>query len=257
MTTASSPLIVSPATPKQIAKAQQIAMQYQLHYTETPSEHTVRLIIHEQHIDLVSPTHLKPFTLDFTQGKTAHRRQFGGGRGQALAKAIGLKKGATPSVIDCTAGYGQDAFVLASLGCSITLIERHPALAILLDAAINKAKLDPVTSPIAQNMQLIHDDACHYLQYLTPEQYPDVIYLDPMYPSRQKSALVKKEMQLLHQLIGPDMDSQKILAVARKIAKKRIVIKRPKSAQPIDNLPPHSSVESKNTRYDILMTDNQ
>lgn len=245
-------ITVSPTHPSLKDQAQRLAQQYQLTYADVPKD-TIQLLVHEHQLSLSLPGLGSPITIDFTQGKSAHRRQFGGGRGQALAKAIGLKKGATPSVIDCTAGYGQDAFVLASLGCTITLIERHPALAILLDAAVNKAQQDPNTSTIAQNMQLIHDDASHYLQHVTPEQYPDVIYLDPMYPSRQKSAKVKKEMQLLHQLIGPDSDSQDILAAARKVAKKRVVIKRPKSAPPLADIPPHVTVESKNTRYDIFI----
>ena len=102
-------------------------------------------------------------------------------------------------------------------------------------------------------MQLIHHNTTDYLTQLSPEHYPDVIYIDPMYPNRQKAALVKKEMQLLHQLIGPDTDSSELLKTARKIARKRVVIKRPKSATIIDQQKPNTAVESKNTRYDIYV----
>ena len=78
-----------------------------------------------------------------------------------------------------------------------------------------------------------------------------MIYIDPMYPSRAKSALVKKEMQLLHQIIGPDTDNDSLLTIALDVALKRVVVKRPKTAQPLTKQKPSSFIESKNTRYDI------
>ena len=213
-----------------------------------------QLVVSTQQLAIHAPNLVSPITVDFTQGKSAHRRQFGGGRGQPLAKAIGLKKGATPTIIDATAGYGKDAFVLATLGCQITLLERNPLLAALLEYAIAQAQRDPNIDAIAQRMTLCHKNAIQYLTSLTSDQQPDVIYIDPMYPSRQKSALVKKEMQLLHQIVGPDTDSTQLLAIARQTAIKRVVVKRPKSAQPIADQKPSATVESKNTRYDIYVS---
>ncbi|HAD42901.1 MAG TPA: 16S rRNA (guanine(1516)-N(2))-methyltransferase, partial [Plesiomonas shigelloides] len=71
--------------------------------------------------------------VDFVGGTMAHRRRFGGGRGEAVAKAVGIKKGYLPDVVDATAGLGRDAFVLASIGCRVRLLERHPVVAALLD----------------------------------------------------------------------------------------------------------------------------
>ena len=84
--------------------------------------------------------------VDLTGGSVAHRRKFGGGKGQAIAKAVGLKNGVIPSVLDATAGLGRDAFVLASLGCKVQMIERHPVVAALLEDGIHRAKqdVDPV-----------------------------------------------------------------------------------------------------------------
>ena len=245
-------LSIYPTAPEQISQAKALAEQYQLDLATEPTN-DLQLLVHPEHIELALAEIGNPITIDFTQGKAAHRRQFGGGRGQTLAKAIGLKKGLTPTVMDCTAGYGQDAFVLANLGCQITLIERNPALAVLLENAITKAQGNAEIKTAADRMKLIHNNAIDYLASLTPEQLPDVIYLDPMYPTRQKSALVKKEMQLLHQLVGPDKDSEQLLDIAQQTAKKRVVVKRPKSAGPIGNKQPHSTVESKNTRYDLYI----
>jgi 16S rRNA (guanine1516-N2)-methyltransferase len=233
--------------------AKQLALRLSIPYTCSRADDELQLLVLENHIAITAPDIGKPIWIDFTQGKNAHRRQFGGGRGQALAKAIGLKRGATPTIIDATAGYGRDAYVLATLGCQITLLERNPILATLLEDAIYRAQADPDTQDIAQRMQLVHHNSTDYLNQLSPEDYPDVIYMDPMYPSRQKAALVKKEMQLLHQLIGPDTDSEELLMTARKIAQKRVVIKRPKSASHVSKHKPSTFVESKNTRYDIYL----
>jgi 16S rRNA (guanine1516-N2)-methyltransferase len=102
-------------------------------------------------------------------------------------------------------------------------------------------------------MSLINHDATTYLITLEQTLYPDVIYIDPMYPSRDKSALVKKDMRLLHQLAGPDTDSEQLLTTARTTALKRVVVKRPKSAPFIGNQKPTTSLESKNTRYDVYI----
>ncbi|MDQ7073432.1 MAG: class I SAM-dependent methyltransferase [Gammaproteobacteria bacterium] len=184
-----------------------------------------------------------PIFIDFEQGKNAHRRQFGGGRGQPLAKAIGLKNGATPTIIDATAGFARDAFVLANLGCQITLIERNPLIATLLKDALQRARANSNIAMVISRMSLLNNDAITYLSQC--EKQADVIYMDPMYPSREKSALVKKEMRLLHKLAGPDTDSEQLLTTAKKVALKRVVIKRPKSAPFVGRQKPSTSIESK------------
>ena len=220
---------------------------------DVESQTSMQLMMTDDHIELRVPDLGSPIWIDFTGGKNAHRRKFGGGRGQALAKAVSLKHGKTPSIIDCTAGYGRDAFVLATLGCKITLIERNPIIATLLQDALERAKANPETAEITERMRLHNTDSKDYLQTLNPQQKPDVIYIDPMYPNSAKSALVKKEMQLLHQLIGPDTDNDSLLTIAQDVALKRVVVKRPKTAQPLTKQKPSSFIESKNTRYDIYL----
>ena len=232
------------------AKAQDLASKLKLPFADLNPQQ-IQLVLSEQ-LEIRAPELGNPIFIDFEQGKNAHRRQFGGGRGQPLAKAIGLKKGATPTIIDATAGFGRDAFVLANLGCQITLIERNPLIAALLDDALQRATENPEITDIIKRMSLVNNDAIEHLNQLS--QRPDVIYMDPMYPSREKSALVKKDMRLLHQLAGPDTDSEQLLTTARSTALKRVVVKRPKSAPFVGELTPTTSIESKNTRYDVYLT---
>lgn len=247
-----NPVSVSTDSTELISTATALANKLDLPFANLDQQQ-IQLVVTQQQIEIRAPELGNPIYIDFEQGKNAHRRQFGGGRGQALAKAIGLKKGATPTIIDATAGFARDAFVLANLGCQITLIERNPLVATLIEDALNRANDDQDISHIIRRMTLIHRDARDYLSELNPQQQPDVIYIDPMFPSRDKSALVKKDMQLLHQLAGKDTDSHQLLTTAQNTAKKRVVVKRPKSASFVGEQKPATSIESKNTRYDIYL----
>ncbi len=194
--------------------------------------------------------------VDFIGGVLAHRKKYGGGRGQAIARAIGLKPGAAPPrVLDATAGLGKDAFVMACLGCPLTLVERSPLVAELVADAIRRAADDKEFQHLLQTgFNLVNADAIEYLKNMDEPQRPDVVYLDPMYPQRKKSALVKKNMQLLQQLLGQDEDTGQLLQEALRHARKRVVVKRPKGADPIAGFKPTTCVESKKTRYDVYVT---
>ncbi len=188
--------------------------------------------------------------VDFVEGTTAHRRKFGGGRGQDIAKAIGLKHGFTPHVLDATAGLGRDAFVLASLGCKVTLMERMPVVAALLHDGLERAKLNSEVTEIAQQMQLVHASS---IENMNLAEQVDVIYLDPMYPHREKSAAVKKEMRVFQSLVGEDLDADALLAPALALAKYRVVVKRPSYAPPLDNKKPSTSINMKKNRFDVYV----
>lgn len=191
-------------------------------------------------------------SVDFVSGAVAHRRKFGGGRNQAIAKAVGLKAGANPSVVDGTAGLGRDAFVLASLGCNVLLIERHPVVAALLEDGLRRAYLDAEIGPwMQQRMQLVHGSSLDALDNL--QHQPDVVYLDPMYPHRDKSALVKKEMRVFQSLVGADLDADGLLQPALKLAQKRVVVKRPDYAEDLDGIKPSTRIETKKNRFDVYV----
>ncbi len=213
-----------------------------------------QLILTESGLSLNLPNMGKPLFIDFIGGKLAHRRRFGGGRGQPLAKAIGLKAGHNPTVIDATAGLGRDAFVLATLGCQIDLLEQQPILAALLEDALQRATANPSTSDITARMRLFNTNSLNYLDRLSREDYPEVIYLDPMYPARDKNALVKKDMQILHQLVGADQNADELLLLALERCGKRVVVKRPSKAPTLAELKANYTLNSKNTRYDVYLS---
>ena len=189
--------------------------------------------------------------VDFVAGTMAHRRKFGGGRGEAVAKAVGVKKGKLPKVLDATAGLGRDAFVLAAIGCEVSLVERNPVVAALLEDGLQRAYQDAeIGDFMQQRMKLL---PVKTIAELDPETEKfDVVYLDPMFPHKNKSALVKKEMRVFQSLVGADLDADQLLATALKLAH-RVVVKRPDYAGYLAECKPHFSQTTKNHRFDIYI----
>lgn len=197
-----------------------------------------------------------PIIADFTEGSVDHRRKFGGGKGQMIAKAVGIKAGVYPRILDATAGLGKDAFVLASLGSCVDMIERSALVHTLLENGLQRAKEFAIQSDlellgIVQRMQLLHQTSQNYLQNLSIDQFPDVIYLDPMFPEREKSAEVKKEMSAFHSLVGKDEDADELLPLALSRVNYRVVVKRPRKAPFLNNQNPSFQLEGKSSRFDI------
>jgi len=188
--------------------------------------------------------------VDFVEGAMAHRRRFGGGRGEAVAKAVGIKGAYLPVVVDATAGLGRDAFVLASLGCRVQMLERHPVAAALLDDGLQRGYQNAeIGGWLRERLTLTHASSLSALHEMSEK--PDVVYLDPMYPHKQKSALVKKEMRVFQSLVGADEDADSLLLPARQLAKKRVVVKRPDYAPPLAGMATQSAVVTRNHRFDI------
>ena len=193
----------------------------------------------------------KSLACDFVGGAVNHRLRFGGGRGQDLARAAGLKPGVNPHIIDATAGLGRDAFLLASLGAKVTLIERSPFMYHLLKEGMDRARdTGGITSDVIARMRLIKGDSIALLPGLAPE----IILVDPMHPTRQKSALVKAEMRQIREIVGVDEDQYELMRVALATASKRVVLKWPAKAAPMAGLLPCShQIIGKSTRYDVFM----
>jgi 16S rRNA (guanine1516-N2)-methyltransferase len=192
-----------------------------------------------------------PVRAEFVTGKAGYRREHGGGTGQLIAKAVGLKKARQPlHVLDATAGLGQDAFVLASLGCRLTLFERSPVIHALLSDGLSRAALNEQSAPIVARMALQSGSSIDWLSQAGAGA-ADVIYLDPMFPHRDKSALVKKEMQVFRTVVGDDDDSPALLKAALAVATYRVVVKRPRKAGPVSGPEPTTRIEGKSSRYDI------
>jgi 16S rRNA (guanine1516-N2)-methyltransferase len=189
---------------------------------------------------------------DFTGGAVGHRLRAGGGRRQALARAAGLSKGRTPFIVDATAGLGRDAFVLASLGTEVTLIERSPEIHALLRDAMTRA-FDAGGAPAQTiaRMTLLLGDA----KALLPGLKAEVVMVDPMHPPSRGSALVKKEMRLLRAIVGSDADALDLMRVALAAASKRVALKWPLRAEGMPGLaPPSHQIRGKTVRYDVFMT---
>ncbi|MCH8530818.1 MAG: class I SAM-dependent methyltransferase [Saccharospirillum sp.] len=187
----------------------------------------------------------KPVAVDFFSSAAVHRQRYGGGRSQAIAKAIGLPKRADISVLDATAGLGRDAWVLASLGARVWMLERHPIVRLLLLDGLNrafKAGLEPET------MRLLEGNLIEGIQGVNQ---PDVVYLDPMFPERRSSAAVKKEMTVFHDLVGPDADADALLEPALALARYRVVVKRPRHAPDLGGQKPGLVLSGKSSRFDI------
>lgn len=204
---------------------------------------------------LVSPAAPRqvPLRVDFASGKARHRRVYGGGKGQMIAKACGVSAKFKPTVLDLTAGLGGDGFVLASLGCTVQLCERNPlAFALVRDALARALGVEAELDEVMSRMSLRWVDSRSIMAELEYQpNKPGVIYIDPMFPERKKSAKVKKEMQYFHDLIGADADQDELLEKARDKAEYRVVVKRPKIAEPIAGMKPSLQIVGKSSRYDI------
>ncbi|PMK04270.1 class I SAM-dependent methyltransferase [Vibrio sp. 10N.261.55.A7] len=220
------------------------------------------LVLTDTHLELrkLDEPKLGAIFVDLVGGAVGHRRKFGGGKGQSIAKAAGLNKGTTPRVLDATAGLGRDAFVLASLGCHVQMVERHPVVAALLDDGLARAKQDSeIGHWVSERMALIHASSHDALDSLCQDaefEKPDVVYLDPMYPhpeNKKKSALVKKEMRVFQSLVGADNDADDLLTPALALARKRVVVKRPDYAPWLSDKQPSMAIETKKNRFDVYV----
>ena len=193
--------------------------------------------------------------IDFVTGAVGHRLRFGGGRGQDLAKAMGLRGGKTPMIVDATAGLGRDSFLLASLGAQVILIERSEKMHALLVDGMNRAENEGGEfREIIGRMSLMKGDA----KDLIPELSGEAILIDPMHPPRQKSALVKRELRQVREIVGTDDDAPDLVRIALAHAQNRVVLKWPAKADPIDGLKACThQILGKTTRYDVFMLNNE
>ncbi len=211
------------------------------------------LILENDHLclELTAKDAPGPIFVDFIRGPLEYRHRFGGGKKQLIARAIGIKPKEKLSVLDLTAGLGRDAFVLAALGCDVVMCEKSKIIHALLQDGLMRASTENWFQQLS--LKLIFADSLNYLSQLHPENFPDVIYCDPMFRDQNKSALNKKEMRILKEIVGDDLDSTQLLQCALSKAKKRVVVKRAKSAPSIDNQKPDIIFEGKSSRFDVYL----
>lgn len=215
------------------------------------------LVLHlsGHHLELLCPGNpgLKgPILVEFVTGAAGYRRRHGGN--EMLLRAVGLKAGRAMTVLDATGGLGRDAFILASRGCTVQLVERHPVIGVLLADGLRRALLHPETREAAARITLRIADSRQILAAIAEgEQQVDVVYLDPMFPERSKSAKVKKELQVLQMLAGREEDNGELLAAALHAAGDRVVVKRPAGAPALPGPTPSHSHRGSTTRFDVYL----
>ncbi len=191
--------------------------------------------------------------VDFLSAQSQYRKQHGGAFKEPLAKAFGIKSTQPLTIVDATPGLGRDAFVLAGVGCRVILIERSPVVAALLADGIERlAQHEP---DMASRFSLLFGDSKHLMQNWS-HGVVDGVFLDPMFPHRKKSALVKKEMRVFQQLLGTDPDADDLLTPAQHLARSRVVVKRPNSAPVLNDCQPSMTIASKKHRFDVYLTKN-
>lgn len=226
-------------------------------FTKAAEKFSFLLLISKEGIKLkkLGEKKLRPIMVDFLSGKNIFRKNQGGGKKQLIARAVGIGKKRKLKVLDVNAGLGGDAFFLASLGAEVIMLERSPIIALLLEDGLQRATGFFKKEKI--DLKLLNQDALQYLNTINLSSKPDVIYLDPMYPVRKKSALGSKEMMILKEMVGEDLDSSAVLSLALKIALSRVVVKRPKLAPAIGNKKPDLVFFGKSTRFDVYLIRNQ
>ncbi|NUE65961.1 class I SAM-dependent methyltransferase [Snodgrassella sp. ESL0253] len=222
-----------------------------LHYQPQPPAQGLYLLYEDSGLALAKAGHKGVVRVDFVQGTARHRRLFGGG--ELLARAVQAKN--QPLVWDATGGLGRDAFVMASLGLEVVVFEHNPYVYALLADGLQRALADEQTTSIAQRISLYYGSIILLQTEQKQIPLPAVVYLDPMYPQKQKSAAVKKEMAYFHELLGTaDANNDKaLLLAAQKFAQKRVVVKRPANGVVLAEKTPAFQYLGKTTRFDGYM----
>lgn len=175
-------------------------------------------------------------------------RRGGLSRNQPLARAVGKS---SRTVLDATAGLGHDSALLACLGYDVTAVERSPVLAAMLDDCLRRALADAdFAAAIGGRLTFRHADARDVLRDESGRW--DAAYIDPMFPpKRKKSALAKKPIRLVRELVGDDDDAAELLGIARERVR-RVIVKRPDDAPPLAEKPT-ASFPGKLVRYDAYV----
>lgn len=188
------------------------------------------------------------FHLDFV--KTVQQlRSFPAPKQGAFNQALGNK---TRRIIDATGGWGGDALLMCMQGYQVDIIERQPLMALLLSDAFERLeRSDWAMNCAAKTPIVLQADAIPSL--LTTKVQADCVFLDPMFPpKKKKSAAANKQMQLLHWLVGQDIDSQQLVDAAVQGGYPRVVVKRPDYAAPL-RAKPDARFSSKLVHYDVYL----
>lgn len=171
---------------------------------------------------------------------------------ELLVRAARIKNSEGPlRAVDATAGFGEDSMLLAAAGFNVSLFEKNPVIAAMLDDALRRAAQIPQLTETVSRMKLVCGDSIAAMKSLT--DHADVIYLDPMFPKRKKSALIKKKFQLLQQLESPCENELELFEAALFARPHKIVVKRPAKGAYLADKRPSYSISGKAVRYDVIV----
>lgn len=197
----------------------------------------------------------KPLRFDYAHAGFRRRLAKVGPRAETLIKALGRRR--PKRILDCTGGAGEESMLMSAYGAQVHMLERDPVLATLIDDALARASesSDPALAQIAGRITFDCMDAVALLERQAADANYDVIYCDPMFPIREKSALVTKTMQFFHCLLGPPQDAAALVRSALGVAEHRVVVKRPAKAPAVLEYPvPDQQVQNKSVRFDIYLS---
>ncbi len=202
----------------------------------------------------------KDFKIDVFNEKLLWRLNHSGKNSEAVCRAV-IGKLSNPVVFDATAGLGRESLILQSAGSRVYMFERNPVIWLLLFSAMKKAQLSLDTLsrlknglPTLCSLGSIRDNLSNGLNL----EHPDVVYYDPMFPERAKSALVKKDMRIFHELVGYDLDTVDYANYLLTVAGHHLVVKRPSVEAPLElNVRRSSYVDGKACRFDCYYCQHQ
>jgi len=211
----------------------------------------LRLTVTQERLELrcAGPEAPGPVFVDFLGGALGYARRVN--RFGLMYKALGVHLGVT-TVVDATAGLGRDAFLLAIHGFQVVAVERCPVLVALIEDGLARvARQDAELSRVlGARLTLVRGDARDYLRSLPAHRRPEAVYLDPMYPPKKKTALVRKELRIIRLLVGNDEDADSLFDAAMGAATRRLVVKRMRHAPPLA-AGLSRSLADRTTRYDV------
>ncbi|MGI6657451.1 MAG: class I SAM-dependent methyltransferase [Desulfobulbus sp.] len=240
-------LLADASVPRE--RAQALAERLHLPLATTPPPAGVLLRLTPAHVELSlpgDPEFPAPLLVDFD--RVLRRARHAGS--ELLVRACKVRHTRRPLVIDATAGLGRDGFLLAAAGFRVRMIEAHPLIATLLQDGLKRAAASPHLAMIAERVELSCGNALDLLPTLNEQ--PDVIYLDPMFPERKKSAKVKQELRLLQKIVGNPVPPEQVLRRALELCPRKVVLKQPRYGAPLD-LAPSYSLHGKAVRFDIFL----
>lgn len=180
------------------------------------------------------------------------RLKAAGAKTELILKAAKIKKDRSEiRIVDATAGMGEDAVILAAAGYNVTMYEKDPVIAAILNDNMERSAKNPLLAPVIERMTLIKGDSVEAMKCMNGEA--DIILLDPMFPARSKSALIKKKFQLIHLIEAPCDNEEELLNAAFAANPKKILVKRPVKGAFLANKKPDYSISGKAIRYDCFV----